>query len=136
MSDRRRVIQLALPLLLVTVASGQNFDLSWYSIDGGGEMFSTGGDLELSGTIGQPDTGAMTGGEFELTGGFWFALAPGDCNVDGGVNRLDHDSFVACIDLSGPDGGVPPACVCFDLDADSDVDLRDVAVFQRNFSGS
>ena len=48
-------------------------DLSWHTIDGGGEMFSTGGDFELSGTIGQPDasTVVLAGGDFKLTGGFW-----------------------------------------------------------------
>ena len=49
-----------------------DFDLDWYTIDGGGEMWSMGNDFELSGTIGQPDAGAvMTGGDFELIGGFW-----------------------------------------------------------------
>ena len=49
-----------------------DFDIDWYTIDGGGEMFSTGNSFELSGTIGQPDAGlTLTGGTFELTGGFW-----------------------------------------------------------------
>lgn len=135
MYNRRRVIQLALPLLLVTVASGQNFDLSWYTVDGGGVMFSTGVDFELSGTIGQPDAGVMAGGDFELTGGFWFGIALGDCNVDGGVNLFDFDTLQPC--MSGPDGApLIPECTCFDLDADDDVDLQDVAEFQRSFSGS
>ena len=47
------------------------FEITWYSIDGGGGMRSTGGDFELSGTIGQPDAGRMSGGDFTLTGGFW-----------------------------------------------------------------
>jgi hypothetical protein len=54
-----------------------NSDLSWYTIDGGGDMWTLGGDFELSGTAGQPDasTAALTGGEFELTGGFWVPFA-------------------------------------------------------------
>jgi hypothetical protein len=47
------------------------FDLSWNSIDCGGETASAGGSFALAGTIGQPDAGApMTGGQFSLTGGF------------------------------------------------------------------
>ncbi len=57
--------------LTASVAAAQPFDLSWYTIDGGGATFSTGGGFELGGTIGQPDAGTMTGGNFLLTGGFW-----------------------------------------------------------------
>ncbi len=47
------------------------YDLSWYTIDGGGATFSTGGSYSLGGTIGQPDAGALSGGSYQLTGGFW-----------------------------------------------------------------
>jgi len=47
------------------------YDLSWYTIDGGGATFSTGGSYSLGGTIGQPDAGMMSGGSFTLVGGFW-----------------------------------------------------------------
>lgn len=49
----------------------QTFAIPWWTIDAGGGMRSTGDDFELSGTIGQPDAGKMSGGAFELTGGFW-----------------------------------------------------------------
>jgi hypothetical protein len=42
----------------------------WVTIDGGGGV-STGGEYSLSGTIGQPDAGVMSGGKFSLIGGFW-----------------------------------------------------------------
>ena len=55
---------------------GNDYDLSWHTIDGGGG-YSAGGDFELEGTIGQHDAGpVMTGGDFALAGGFW--AAPGD----------------------------------------------------------
>jgi len=112
-----------------------DFTLNWWTIDGGGVMRSTGGDFELSGTIGQPDAGSMSGGHFTLTGGFWFAIAPGDCNTDGGVNLFDYGDLEPC--LLGPDAALPlPDCKCFDVDADSDVDLSDVAEFQMSFTGS
>ncbi len=114
---------------------GGDFDLSWYTVDGGGGSSSTGGDFELSGTIGQPDAGAMTGGDFEMTGGFWFEQPPGDCNATGIADLLDHADFADC--LTGPDGGLPmPDCNCFDVDGDGDADLLDFGVFQLNFKGN
>jgi hypothetical protein len=61
-------------LLLVSVAlaqSGNGYDLSWSTVDGGGATFSTGGGYTLGGTIGQPDAGEMSGGDYALSGGFW-----------------------------------------------------------------
>ena len=65
-------------------------DLSWNTIDGGGATFSTGGTLELGGTIGQPDagitmSGAAAGGELSITGGFWAGASiplPDTCPAD------------------------------------------------------
>ncbi len=50
------------------------YSLDWYEAAGGGGM-STGGVYSLSGTIGQPDAGTMSGGDFTLTGGFWSLIA-------------------------------------------------------------
>ena len=47
------------------------YDLSWWTVDGGGATFSTGGDYALGGTVGQPDAGVLEGGDYSLTGGFW-----------------------------------------------------------------
>jgi hypothetical protein len=111
------------------------YSIGWWTLDGGGEMWSTGGDFELSGTIGQPDANEllMTGGDFELTGGFWFAQAHGDCNYDAGINLFDFAGYDTC--LSGP--GAPHAadCECHDFDADGDVDLTDFGAFQAAFAG-
>jgi hypothetical protein len=71
---------LLLPIVGGSVAvaqSGGPFDLTWYSVDGGGQTSppsgrSTGGSFALSGTIGQPDAGPpLGGGTFGLGGGFW-----------------------------------------------------------------
>lgn len=47
-----------------------DYDIDWYTIDGGG-CVSAEGDYELVGTIGQPDAGVMSGGDFVLSSGFW-----------------------------------------------------------------
>jgi hypothetical protein len=90
-----------LALAVAPAALAQDFDLSWYTVDGGGDMFSVGGNFDLSGTIGQPDAGpVMTGGNFTLAGGFWpggpmvAAVLPGDLNCDGSVNFGDINPFV------------------------------------------
>ncbi len=117
------------------VAEEPAFEISRSTIDGGGVMNSVGGGFELSGTVGQPDAGVLSGGGFTLAGGFWFGQSPGDSNEDGGINLLDYAELNAC--ASGPDSEiVTPSCACFDLDGDQDVDLEDVGTFQRMFSGS
>jgi hypothetical protein len=51
-----------------------SFDLSWYSIDGGGSTAgSTSGNYIVAGTAGQPDAGVLAGGTFVLISGFWGA---------------------------------------------------------------
>jgi hypothetical protein len=60
-------------LLLLAAAGGraQTYDLSWFTVAGGGGT-STGGVYSVSGTIGQADAGStMSGGAYTLTGGFW-----------------------------------------------------------------
>lgn len=61
--------------------SAGDFGLDWWTVDGGGVMRATGGEFELSGTVGQPDAGVMAGGDFELTGGFWVAPSMPRCTA-------------------------------------------------------
>lgn len=127
--------------LLVAVAAstaaagGVGLEIPWYTIDGGGGT-SSGGGFALSGTVGQADAGTvMTGGAFRLSGGFWFAVETGDCNVDGAVTANDYQAFEGCV--SGVDGGLPmPLCTCSDFDGDGDVDLADYAEFVLSFSNT
>jgi hypothetical protein len=72
---KRILLLLALLLALLTpgvqAQSGDGYDLTWWTVDGGGDALEADG-LALMGTVGQPDTGpALTGGGFTLTGGFW-----------------------------------------------------------------
>jgi hypothetical protein len=58
-------------LLVPSLINAQDFTLDWFAVaSGGGE--SSGGDFELSASIGQHDAaGEMQGGDFALVGGFW-----------------------------------------------------------------
>ena len=112
---RLAVSTILLILLADSIANGQ-YELSWYTIDGGGGR-SIGGPYMLTGTIGQPDAAYSSGGGYELLGGFWpggplcfvnfehFARfaeywletgsdLPADLYEDNIVNYLDLDVFV------------------------------------------
>jgi hypothetical protein len=53
----------------------QSFAIDWYKVSGGGGT-STGATYQVTGTIGQADAGgAMAGGSYTLTGGFWSLIA-------------------------------------------------------------
>jgi hypothetical protein len=68
-------ISLALAALLApAVSRAQNYSIDWFKVAGGGGT-STGGVFTVSGTIGQPDAGAMTNGSFTIVGGFWSFVA-------------------------------------------------------------
>ena len=70
---------LAVAALLLTlplaVAHAQSYSIDWYKISGGGGTSSNGQYLVV-GTIGQPDaSGAMSGGNYSVTGGFWSLIS-------------------------------------------------------------
>jgi len=73
---KRATIFVALLVTLLAFAwtalaqTGGSYDLSWWTVDGGGGIVS-GGSYTLTGTIGQPDAGGLTGGDYTLGGGFW-----------------------------------------------------------------
>ena len=67
-------IILLLSLLLPMSGFAQSYAIDWYKIGGGGGT-STGGVYSVSGTIGQPDAGVSSGGNYSLAGGFWSLLA-------------------------------------------------------------
>jgi hypothetical protein len=57
--------------ITTSAAFGQAFFIDWHTIDGGGGVStSAGGEFTVSGTIGQPDAGVMSGGGFTIGGGF------------------------------------------------------------------
>jgi len=100
--------------IFVPVAYG-DYKIVWSTIDGGGGQ-SSGGQYILNGTIGQPDAGYSSGGNYELLGGFW----PG-----GPLCFVDFEQFSLFADYWLESGADLPA----DLDGDNDVDLSDLNMF-------
>jgi len=110
-----------------------DYTLDRYTVNGGGAMRSSGGDFELSSTIGQPDVGVLAGGDYELQSGFWFALIPGDFDEDGVVTLLDYLGLGLC--FTGPGTAVSLDCVPYDTNGNGTIDLLDVAQVQAGFNG-
>lgn len=62
------VLVLAVPC----VHAQGSYEVSWWTVDGGGIMGASGGGFTLAGTAGQPDAGGpLAGGSFSVAGGFW-----------------------------------------------------------------
>lgn len=61
--------------LLVAAAAATAAEVPRYTVDSGG-VTSAGGTFEVTGTLGQPDAGEMSGGSFALSGGFWTRSNP------------------------------------------------------------
>ncbi len=75
-------LSLSAAMLTASTARAQ-FSMDWYTIDAGGGD-TVGGTFALSSTIGQPDAGALTGGAFQITGGYWAGTIPACyANCDG-----------------------------------------------------
>ncbi len=69
-SVTRSAISIMLFMVLIGSSVSGQYEVNWYTIDGGGGR-SSGGPYTLTGTIGQPDAAYSRGGNFELLGGFW-----------------------------------------------------------------
>lgn len=110
------VFWIALLVISAASASGQ-YELSWYTIDGGGGR-SNGGPYVLTGTIGQPDAAYSAGDKYELLGGFW----PG-----GPLCFVDFEHFARFADYWLEEGTGSPADLFMDLD--NEVNWLDLRVF-------
>lgn len=74
-SIRLTLTFLLLALLPALVLAQSTYDLSWWTVDGGGRL-SQGGGYTLNGSGGQADAGVLAGGGYTLAGGFWAGGAP------------------------------------------------------------
>ena len=112
-TDKMRFVILlwvVLTTLFVSTCAGADYEISWYTIDGGGGT-SSGGQYALTGTIGQPDADWSSAGDYELLGGFW----PG-----GPLCFVAFDDFARFAELWLADD------VTGDLDNDEDIDFADL----------
>jgi hypothetical protein len=95
---------LALLLLILAIhpaapaaAQSGEYELSWWTIDGGGGSPSSGtggAEYSLSGTVGQPDAGRWSqsgASPYALSGGFWFT----------GATVADYEVFLPVIVRGG-----------------------------------
>ena len=60
-------------VLLVCNSAFAQYSIDWFTVDGGGGTSSV-GLYEISGTIGQPDAGSVSAGNYVIEGGFWSDL--------------------------------------------------------------
>lgn len=112
-------------------APAPGFDMSWFTIDGGGETFMNGGNFEMGSTTGQPDAGRLSNANFSFDGGFWGAErgpgCPGDANGDGFTNGADLSVL-----LSQFGSAVSPGTGA-DFNDDGAVNGADLSVLLSNF---
>ena len=126
----RILIVCVVSMIFAVPASAQPYEISWYTIDGGGGT-SSGGGFELSGTIGQHDAGAtLSAGAFELAGGFWSGVllappCPADLNNDGLLDFFDLQAFLNAFSANDP---------LADFINDGLFDFFDVQAFLNAFS--
>ncbi|MCI0396627.1 MAG: hypothetical protein L0332_00615 [Chloroflexi bacterium] len=64
------LVAVLVPAVLAANPEG-GYGLAWWTADGGGATFSSGGSYAVGGTAGQPDAGRHSGGNYMLAGGFW-----------------------------------------------------------------
>ena len=139
--SRARMSLIVVTVLLCTMAavfarSGSGvLSVDWFTVDGGGGT-STAGSFQLTGTIGQPDAGSMSGGDFVVAGGFLPGQSPpcpaadlnGDCVVNGADLGLLLGAWGLCPEPC------PPSCPS-DLNGDCEVFGADLGLLLGQWTG-
>lgn len=100
-------------ILTVSMVQAAEYEIPWYTIDGGGGT-SMGGPYSVTGTIGQADTGVSSADTYVNSAGFW----PGNygCVVNLTDLKLLAEAWLSI--------GTRPA----DLEPDGKVDMADFAI--------
>ncbi len=66
----------------VQAQSGNGYDLTWNTLEGGGPAAAPDGSFSLYGSFGQPDASQLlSGGAYTLTGGFWSGIPAYSINL-------------------------------------------------------
>jgi len=114
----------------IAMSGGAAPELEWCSVDGGGGT-STAGGFVLASTIGQSDAGRLSGGAFELIGGFWIAASAPSCVLA----DLNCDGVVDGSDLAIVLGSWGPCTGCIaDMNHDGVVDGSDLTIVLGGWS--
>jgi hypothetical protein len=93
--------------LVAYAQTGGSYNLTWWTVDGGGETGISGGEYTLLSTAGQPDAEVpVSGGQYTLLSGFW----PGERLVSTGV-------FLPII-IKGSASALPDLVASFSLSPD------------------
>jgi hypothetical protein len=105
-----RRLSLVAALLVFTAPSAlaqSGYDLSWWTVDGGGIMDASGSGFTLAATLGQPDAGIpLSGGSFSVEGGFWPAATDRMASVSAGAfYSVTPCRMVDTRNAAGPLGG-------------------------------
>ncbi|MHC4913245.1 MAG: hypothetical protein ACYTE5_09630 [Planctomycetota bacterium] len=107
--------------LLSLCSNASEYEICWYTIDGGGGV-SSGGGYIVTGTIGQVEGGRSAVGGYDVLGGFWPA---------GPLCTVEFHHYARFADywlFSGCDAG-KDWCGRADLDQMGDVDGVDLGLF-------
>jgi uncharacterized repeat protein (TIGR01451 family) len=90
------ILALAAVALPAADAAAQPYDVSWWTVDGGGGT-SSGGPYVLTGTAGQPDAGGpFAGSPYGLHSGFW-ALAAGFVGPEADLSVTKADGQASAV---------------------------------------
>ncbi len=134
----RRALSLLVCLLVLALPpaalaqSGGPYDLTWSNIGAGGS--ASGGAYTLSGTAGQPDAAALSGGSLyahrRLLGRrhILFSL-PEDIDGDGQVTVLDVQADASAWRMANP-------AFPYDQNNDGDVDVQDIMLVAAAFGSA
>ena len=122
----------ALMAALAAVANaGDEYRIDWYTIDGGGRTFSTGGIYAIGGTIGQHDAAQGLfggGGTVRVDGGFW-TVPPAYCYGDAdGDNDIDFADLEILLELWGTGDSAA------DFNGSGRVDFGDLEILLDNWA--
>lgn len=140
----KRIFSLASVVLFATTATlssleektfAQNSDdyqIPSSSLSGGGGI-SSGGEFSVIGTIGQPASGPIQGGEFEFQSGYLasecFSCAQGDFDCDSFINGAD---LTVLLSNWGECPKAESSCLG-EINSDGTVDGEDLAILLANW---
>jgi hypothetical protein len=90
--------------LAVASLRAQTYFIDRVTIAGGGGV-SNGSGYSVAGTIGQPEAGALSGGDFTLTAGFWSVVTVVQTPDAPGLSAVCTATNTVVISWPGPDSG-------------------------------